>query len=179
MVRQLLLLGSAAASLAACATTPKSCRSLFSDTSQLRNREEGGEVFAAPFNQASASVLHCAADQGNRSAQVELAKRYEMGEGVPRDVRKAVTLYERAARNIAPNTAIYSPPVRLGGRGQVLFIQNENAGPGLAEAQYRLGRLLLEGRGVPGNIRRGRSLIEQAAKQNYAPAIDYLASPRS
>ena len=53
----------------------------------------------------------------------------------------------------------------------MLFLNNPNSGPGSAEAQYRLGRLLIEGRDVPQDLRRGRSLIERAAKQGYAPAM--------
>lgn len=147
---------STACSLAACATTPKSCRSL--------------PPSIGATNIASIAELRCGADQGVQAAQVALAKRYEAGEGVPRDMKRAIALYELASTAVPPTTAIYSPPVKLGGRGQMLFIDNPNAGPGSAEAQYRLGRLLIEGRGVPQDLKRGRSLIERAAKQGYTPA---------
>lgn len=51
----------------------------------------------------------------------------------------------------------------------MIFLSNPNAGPGLAEAQYRLGRLYLEGRGVKKDSDRGNELIGKAASQGYRP----------
>lgn len=157
MGRLLTVVAGTAVGLGACATTPKSCRALSSST-------------AATY-QDSVAELQCGADQGIQRAQVALAKRYEAGDGVPRDIKRAIALYELASTSVPPTTAIYAPPVKVGGRGQMLFLNNSNAGPGSAEAQYRLGRLLIEGRDVPQDSRRGRSLIERAAKQRYAPAL--------
>lgn len=157
VARLLALVVGAAFSLGACATTPKSCRTL--------------SLSSGATNQSSVAELQCGADQGIQAAQVALAKRYETGEDVPRDIRRAIALYELASKAVPSTTAIYSPPVKLGGSGQMLFLNNPNAGPGSAEAQYRLGRLLIEGRDVTQDSRRGRSLIERAAKQGYAPVV--------
>lgn len=148
-----------ACSLGACATTPKSCRSL--------------PPSGVGANQISVADLQCGATRGIQAAQVELAKRYESGEGISRNIERAIALYELASSAVPPTTAIYSPPVKLGGSGQVLFLNNSNAGPGSAEAQYRLGMLLIK-RGVPQDSGRGRALIGRAAKQGYAPAMAEL-----
>lgn len=175
MAQLLVILMGIALSLSACATTPKSCRGLSPMGMATYTLPNGRNlVMSDRLDQASVAELLCGADQGVSAAQVLLARRYEVGDRVPRDRRRAVALYERAAVAVPPMTAIYSPSVKLGGRGQMLFLNNANAGPGSAEAQYRLGRLLVEGQGVPRDPERGRSLIERSAKQGYAPAVAEL-----
>ncbi|WP_404338980.1 tetratricopeptide repeat protein [Sphingomonas sp. MMS12-HWE2-04] len=105
---------------------------------------------------------------------LELGKRYEEGLGVSQDPSRAAALYLKAATAIPATTPIYSPPVRRGGSGRVMFLTNPHAGPGLAEAKYRLGRLYLHGRGVKPNSDRGNALIREAASQGYAPAISHV-----
>jgi hypothetical protein len=128
------------------------------------------------LNHASVAELQCGADQGIRGAQVALARRYEGGDGVPLNIKRAIALYEQASSAVPPTTAIYSPPVKVGGSGRMLFLNNPNAGPGAAEAQFRLGRLYLEGRGVELNADKGWDLIKRAADQGYPDAITLLAT---
>ncbi len=158
MTARLAVLGIGALTLSACVGTPKSCR-----------------PFAAQFPpivpaQATVSQLQCAADLGMQNGIVELGKRYEAGIGVQTDLKRAVALYTRAAAAVPPTTAIYSPPVRVGGSGQMIFLPNSNSGPGSADAQFRLGQMLIEGRGVSRDVERGRKLIERAAAQGFSPA---------
>lgn len=160
IARPLLLMVSSAFGLGACATVPKSCRGLPS--------------FSKATHLSGIAELQCRADLGIQNDQLALAKRYEAGEGVPRDIKRAIVLYELASTSMPATTPIYSPPVKLGGSGQMLFLNNSIAGPGSAEAQYRLGRLLIEGRAVSQDLRRGESLIERAAKQGYPPAMAEL-----
>jgi TPR repeat protein len=173
MLRLLIASVGATMLLGACATIPKSCRALSSLGAATYTLPNGRNVVMMDrLVQASIAELRCGADQGSQAAQVLLAKRFETGDGVPRDPERAVALYERAATAVPLTTAIYSPPVTLGGRGQMLFLNNPNAGPGSAEAQYRLGRMLIEGRGTSADPERGRGLIERAARQGYAPATE-------
>lgn len=172
MARLLIALMGTALGLGACATTPKSCRALPASGPATLSLPNGRNVVVANrLDQASVAELQCGADQGLQAAQVALGRLYETGDRVPRDVARAAALYERAAASTPPTTAIYSPPVTVGGRGQMLFLANPNAGPGLAEAQYRLGRLLIEGRGIPQDVERGRAMMKRAAKQGYSPAL--------
>jgi TPR repeat protein len=119
--------------------------------------------------------LQCRADQGERMAIVQLARAYEMGMGVPQDAARAVSLYEQAVQDRPKYTSIYSPPVRLGGSGQMLLLPNPNGGPGDAEAKYRLGRMLIDGRGVARDEARGRALTDAATEQGFRPAENHRA----
>lgn len=113
--------------------------------------------------------LRCRAEQGERSAMIELARALETGEGVTRDDVSAAALYENAAQDRPAFTSIYSPPVRLGGSGQVMMIPNADGGPGNAEAKYRLGRMLVEGRGIEQEVARGQELMAAAQRQGFHP----------
>lgn len=140
----------------ACASLPDSCR------------------MVAPSAQAPLSELECASDGGDKQAMLELGRRYEAGSGVRQDFARAASLYRRAATAIPRRSAIYMPPVRRGGTGQVMFFDNANAEAGLAEAHYRLGLLYLEGRGVRRDRDRGNALIRKAALRGYPPAVSHL-----
>jgi TPR repeat protein len=166
----------ATASLGACATVPKSCRALEPLRTAGAIRPDAGAEGA--FRAASVAELQCAADQGKQAAQVALAKRFEFGIGTERDLPRAVSLYAQAARNALSTIAIYSPPVTVGGHGRVLLLNNPRAAPGSAEAQYRLGLLLIEGKGAQRNLKRGSALVAQAIRRGYDPAIEAPAAPR-
>lgn len=111
--------------------------------------------------------LECRADQGERDAMVEFARALETGNGVPRDETRAAVLYDKAAQDQPTFTSVYSPPVRIGGSGQVILIPNAAGGPGDAAAKYWLGRMLIDGRGVSRDTVRGRTLIDAAIGQGY------------
>lgn len=121
--------------------------------------------------------LQCRADQGERAAIMELARALETGDGVTRDDARAASFYEKAAQDRPAFTSIYSPPVRLSGAGQVLMIPNPDGGPGSAEAKYRLGRMLVEGRGVGTNVERGQDLIAAAERQGFQPKFNATSEP--
>lgn len=44
-----------------------------------------------------------------------------------------------------------------------------DGGPGNAEAKYRLGHMLIEGRGIARDADRGRQLIAEAERQGFQP----------
>lgn len=152
MYRALIFAIPLALSAGACASVPDFCRNL-----------------PAASDDMSVAQLECVAKAGDKRAMLALGKRYEAGIGVGQDFARAARLYNRAATEIPGTIAVYSPPVRQGGRGQVIFVNNPNAGPGLAEAQYRLGRLYLDGRGVKKDSDRGNKLIRRAVSQGYRP----------
>lgn len=132
---------------------------------------------------SSFTVLECRASTGDKLAAFELGQRYELGDGVKRDPRRAAKLYKQAATFTSGTTYVYSPPVGKGGRGTVIPVRTGPDRPGLAEAKYRLGVMYLEGRGVRFDFPRGRKLIEEAAAQGSAAAIAKLkalaAAPRT
>ena len=131
-----------------------------------------GQKFADPvFRDSEDRIarLQCEADRGARWAQTELGRRYENGDGVAQSDARAAVLFSLAASTAPTTTQVYAPPVTLGGRGQVLILPNPNASSGDPEAQYRLGRMYIDGRGVPQSVARGEKLLAQAAAQGFNP----------
>src|SRR5215472_9134061 len=72
-------------------------------------------------------------DQGNYATNFEIGRRYEKGEGVPQDYRKAAEFFQKAADR------------------------------GNAEAQDNLGWLYEHGRGVPQDYRKAAEFFQKAA----------------
>jgi len=70
-----------------------------------------------------------------------LGQRYENGDGIPIDLRKARKFYRAAAAQSGGTTFVYSPPVGTERVGRVLPL---NAGPvqdGLPQAREALDRV--------------------------------------
>jgi len=166
----------AALSFQGCATIPEACRNVTGVSPRVVERAGRPVVIGYDYADEASRIghLHCLAEQGVQNAQLELALKYETGDGTPRDLQRAARLYERAAVTIPRSMTIYSPPVRLGGTGTVLFLDNPNARTGSAEAQYRLGRMLVEGRGVARDGRRGTAMIGEAARQGHREAQRWI-----
>jgi TPR repeat protein len=122
-----------------------------------------------------AAALECRAAAGDRQAQLDLAIRYEEGAGVPPSLKRAVRLYRSAAAPSGGTIYVYSPPVGGEKAGRVLPLNAGPGVPGLAEAQFRLALLYLEGRGVKQSDRRARALLENAAKRGHSLSADLLA----
>jgi len=165
--------------LTGCATTPPElCRSLPKLETITISAPDGSPIrqLAYPNDAARIAHLRCSAELGIQSAQVEMARRYETGAGVPQDLQRAVALYERAAADVPRTTPIYSPPVRPGGSGRVILVNNPGGQTGSAEARYRLGLMLLEGRGIARNVRRSREQIARAAAAGHLAAREWLAA---
>ena len=75
---------------------------------------------------------------GDKHAQLALGIRYEEGDGVAPDPKRARKLYRAAATTTGGTIYVYVPPTRKGGRGYVTPV---NMGPvvaGLKEAKERL-----------------------------------------
>ena len=80
------------------------------------------------------------AEQGDLSCQLELAERYYLGDGFPRDSAKSAHWFQKAADQ------------------------------GSAKAQCNLGVLYKAGEGVPQNQAKAVDLMRQAAQQGHAQA---------
>lgn len=89
--------------------------------------------------------LRRAAASGNRDAQFIIATKYLNGEGVKKDISKAIIWYQRAAAK------------------------------GLAPAQYRLGTFYEKGRGVKKDKLTARIWYERAAEQGNRKSMHNLA----
>lgn len=81
-----------------------------------------------------------AARAGDKEAQLRLGDRFAQGDGVPRNLACARSLYEDAAKTTGGTSWIYSPPVGKEGRGRVIPVTTP-VSSGLSEAVERLKRL--------------------------------------
>jgi TPR repeat protein len=90
--------------------------------------------------QASPDVQSLArrAQSGDKQAQLDLGIRFEEGDGVPVDRKRAIMLYRQAASGGGGVTWVYSPPVGIGTSGRVLAVERGVQQKGLAEAKARL-----------------------------------------
>lgn len=91
-------------------------------------------------NAEELKLTHRAAEQGDASAQFELALRYDSGQGVPQDQAESVKWLRRAA------------------------------GQGFVEAQYNLGCMYDSGEGVPQDHAEAVDWFRKAAENGYTSA---------
>ncbi|SDD89732.1 tetratricopeptide repeat protein [Kordiimonas lacus] len=108
--------------------------------------------------------------QGNRGASMQLGLWFEGEE----DYERAARYYRAAATPDIGQTYIYVPPAGDVG-GYVMPIDTGPHTPGNAEAQYRLGLMYRDGRGVKQSASKARSYFRQAAEQGHADAKAILA----
>lgn len=168
------------AALAGCASIPDSCVGLTGVERHLLPGPDGTLISQFQYANDSSRVPHlqCQADEGVQAAQLELGIRYETGAGVTRNEARAASLYEKAAAAVPSQTAIYSPPVRLGGAGRIIFLNNPNARTGSAEAMYRLALMYASGAGVAVDAKRSLELMKSAASLGHKDAQNALGTAR-
>jgi TPR repeat protein len=167
----------AACLAAGCATRqPPSCAGLKPMRAIVSQASDGTRTFTPvyPPDEDPIARLTCEAERGNAVAARKLAERYEQGIGVTPDQARAAAFYARAAAELPAFTQVYAPPVTLGGAGSVLLLPNPAGTRGDAEAQYRLGRMYLEGRGVAQDQARAIRLLALAANQKHPAATEAL-----
>ncbi|HTN95196.1 MAG TPA: tetratricopeptide repeat protein [Gallionella sp.] len=106
----------------------------------------------------------------------QLATKYEDGNGMPRDMGKAIALYRQAAERGYVQAQTYLGVIYDKGRG----VQQDDAEAirwyRLAaekddpQSQFNLGVFLIKGRGTEKNEKEGWDLIRKAAGNGYKPA---------
>ena len=131
---RLVLAGAALAALAACSSTSDRYQgiSLSADSTDTVDEE-----LRALARRAAA---------GDKRAQLALGVRFETGDGVPVDLRRAARLY-RLAATTTDGRAAYFPSVHMRTPGKLLR-SYEPPRSGLPEAQARLEALLARRRGA-------------------------------
>ncbi len=120
--------------------------------------EQAMQKLQAGDNSAAIVLLTRASDGGDTKATNRLARMYERGEGVTRDLSRARRLTERAAaagsREAQHNLGVYYVDE---GPGRDLAKAADNfrraAKRGLADSQYNLAAMAEQGNGVPKNER--------------------------
>lgn len=111
-----------------------------------------GYVASKTGNHAAAVKIYedCIARWDDVYSYINLARLYEEGRGVPKDLRQAAGLMQRGASQ--PETDGYAPLAR-----------------------YYWGVMLVEGKGVAANRPQGEFWLQQAASEGVREATDYLA----
>jgi TPR repeat protein len=118
---------------------------------------------ACSLRGGAVQALECGAQRGDKQAQYELGLRLETGDGTPADPARAAKLYRQASSFTSGTQFIWVPGVN-GKPGWVMPIRSGPDQSGLAGAQYRLGLMYLDGRGVPRDRGRAVALLRRAAK---------------
>ncbi len=127
-----------------------------------------------------------AAEQGFAPAQYELGTMYAAGQGVQQDNTQAVAWYQKAAAQgntdaqkvlntmQANMTGNNERPVRGAGGQDAVQAVRRAAAQGLAQAQYNLGLMYAEGRGVQRDDVQAVAWLQKAAAQGFAQAQNNL-----
>jgi hypothetical protein len=126
-LRLLAVLGIlSSAGVAACSTTPDSYQ---------------GISLAADNQDAELRSLARRASEGDKHAQLALGIRFETGDGVPVDLRRAERLYRMAAATTGDVRPVYFPGMRPKTQGKLLPSWFQPPRAGLPAAQARLEAL--------------------------------------
>jgi hypothetical protein len=80
---------------------------------------------------------------GSKEAQLALGIRYEEGNGVPLDVKRARKLYRMAAATTGGTIFVYVAAGKKGGKGYLTPVNAGSRVEGLTSAEVRLNLLML------------------------------------
>ena len=121
------------------------------------------------------------AEQGDASAQYDLAYMYEMGHYTDKDIKKAIYWYTKSANQGFAEAQYYLGCLNLAGFGMEknipLALQwfTKAAEQDHPVAQFTLGALYHDGNDVKQNYQKSLFWYQQAAEQGYGKAQENLA----
>ena len=148
----------------------------------LSTLEGGGFGYATPHTDAALKWLTCAANGGNREAQMTLGDRYNDGLWTKQDYTEAAKWYRKAAdQRLAPAQVVLGQMYQLG-RGvgedqkEALKLYLTAAGQGLALAQTDVGIMYATGLGTTRDIPTAIKYFRLAADQYDVQAAIWLGS---
>jgi TPR repeat protein len=116
------------------------------------------------------------AEKGVPAACLELAGCYESGRDVPKDIVKALALYQQAATGGEANGWFRLGKIYADGLGvepdlpKALGYYRQGARAGVVEAQYNVGAMLVSARGVKRDWVEGLAWLIVATKHGAPPA---------
>jgi exopolysaccharide production negative regulator len=137
-----------------------------------------------------------AAEKGHRGARWALANMYAYGDGVVENDYEAFKIYDEIARQGvepgSPDTGYFvnalvslahyyqsgipdSPVTPDLGAARQLYFQAASAF-GMPEAQYRLGRMILDGQGGDNNIQQAKKWLNRARLNGHSAAAAVLGN---
>jgi eukaryotic-like serine/threonine-protein kinase len=167
------------------ALTPPTLQSLPSGAAPVAGSGPAGD---SNGNSAAASGsladITAAADQGDPAAQNTLGVKYAQGEdGLPRDDRKAVEWYKKAAAQGFAKAESNLGDMYFSGRGgleknyvDAISWYLKAAQQEFPAAQFRLGYIYEKGLGTPQDLQRAVKLYRTAAGHGYADAQNLLGT---
>lgn len=129
--------------------------------------------------------LEWADADGNEDSLNALATQYYAGDGVSKDLARAVRLWRKAAANGHADArynlwrAYSNGAVKEISAGDALIYLGGAAHEGHPEAQFNLGVLYQTGDGVRRDPNRAMSLISEAAKKGSLSAQEFLANKKA
>lgn len=147
------------------------CFMLAADMGVQRARDELAKYYGHN-DKADAEICKVLADSGNRSAQYRLGRMYRDGRGVPKDVDKAKTCLENAVER-GHNGSKLDLVELLYTSGtddelkKAYEVCLELASKGNKDAQFRLSRMYLHGKGTAKNEDESIRWLEEAAKNGH------------
>ena len=135
---------------------------------------------ASPLPTQKMSRLKADAERGLVQQEIELARVYFIGDGVPKDATEAAHWYERAAE--AGHTGAQNEIGYFYGAGIGVPVNMERsahwfqlaAASGSAQGSMNLGVAYLNGRGVPKDDAMAATLITEAYRRGSGIAAPYL-----
>ncbi len=116
------------------------------------------------------------AEQGNSQAQFSLGSMYHKGEGIPKDLAKAVEWYQKAATQGDAFAQSALGGMYHKGEGvpedvaKAIEWYQKAAAQGNASAQFNLGFMYYRGKGVSNDVPRAAEWYQKAAAQGDGPA---------
>lgn len=135
------------------------------------NAQIEGDHAASPVRPSSLSELNAKARAGDATAQRNLGKRYQTGDGVRENILTAVRWYRLAAMQGDQISQLTLAEIYGAGEGvkrdavEAVKWLRKAAEQGNASAQAILGLCYLHGEGVPKDQKQGVNWLEKAAKQ--------------
>jgi len=143
----------------------------------LADVKAGVDAWARSDYAAAIREWQAAADKGDADGQFNLAQAYKLGRGVPQDLRKAETLYGKAAAQghvqAADNYGLLL--FQRGEHAQALPYIKGGAEHGDPRAQYLYGIALFNGDGVAKDWVRAYALVSLAQQAGLPQAQQALA----
>jgi len=103
---------------------------------------------------------------GEAEKLYKLAEKYEFGDGVKKDMQKAIELYRQSAE-LDYAKAQYTLAFLIKDEKESIKWLTKSAEQGHSEAQYELGIQYLYGYGVPSNIKKSTYWFEKSAENGH------------
>lgn len=158
------------------------------DQNSVDKIETQEEAFNTPhpdFPPPSFETLLAQAEKGNAQAQYLLGQRYNFGDGVTQDRKKAVAWQTRAATQGHATAQYVLGLMYSAGEGvqqdtkQAVAWISRSAEQGLAEAQHALGMMYQRGEDVPRDPEKAAELLRKAADQGNKGAQKDLSESKA